>query len=117
MPAGFTTEGFAQAVDGRAPASDYYDNENAWNNWHESAIIGQAETIPGLGQVVLFEIEGENDKLGRVAMLFKVTDEDGVIRYFRKESSWDHEWGTRTWDGPLTEIVPVPTTVLSWIDR
>ncbi|WNM66297.1 hypothetical protein SEA_CULVER_17 [Gordonia phage Culver] len=73
----------------------------------------QGVDIPGIGNAVLAESfggEGQGDKLWFV---FKITDDTGEVRYFRK-NGWYQSYSGGEYDGPTEEVEPAEKTITVW---
>ncbi|QBP33232.1 hypothetical protein SEA_BRUTONGASTER_10 [Gordonia phage BrutonGaster] len=83
-------------------------------NWSFRALRPQGYTglkIPGIGLATLEESHGGFEGAGEsMWMVFKIADDEGNVRYFRREG-WYASYDGGHYDGPTVEVRPAEKVV------
>jgi uncharacterized protein YndB with AHSA1/START domain len=91
----------------------YRYEESGWYQWSEIGDIRDADPVivEGVGSVEVVHAEtGGEGAAEHCELIFKVTADDGTVRYFEKDG-WYQSFNGTEWDGDFYEVEPAQKTI------
>lgn len=107
-------------TEGWGEFSEYIDvQKSRWNDEtkkREPLPEDEIEYVefPGIGRIEMVESFGGEGEGDQYWFVFKITDADGNVRFFRR-NGWYASFNGGYYDGPTEEVKPAEKTITVWV--